>query len=254
MNKHQKMIMRQLTEHAMLDVRTLSETLGLSPSTIRRQLSGLQEKGLIVRARGSAMLPRPINYSSLFETRVNCRVEAKRKIAALAKKLLAPNLVIGISGGSTCTELARQLRALNGYTIVTNALNIAIELQGPLSNRIIVTGGALNQNSYELVGNQVAESLKKISLDIAFLGCSGIDHNFGFSMFDEPEALAGRDFMAAAKKTIVLADHSKLGRTEFARLCPIEAIDVLITDDGLSEEQKRYLDELDIDVLVAPIG
>ncbi|MEW5784021.1 MAG: DeoR/GlpR family DNA-binding transcription regulator [Bacillota bacterium] len=251
MNKHQKKIMNYLTEHTQTDVDTLSKKVALSSSTIRRQLSELQEKGLLVRTHGGAMLPNPIHYGSYFETRVTCQMEAKRMIASLAKKQLTPNLIIGISGGSTCTELARQLRALSGFTIVTNALNIAIEMQGPLSNRIIVTGGVLNQSSYELVGNQVAESLKNVSLDIAFLGCSGIDCAFGFSMFDEPEAVAGRAFMAASRKTIVLADHTKLSRTEFARLCPIEAVDMLITDEGVSDEQIRSLKKVNLEVLVA---
>ncbi len=244
-------ILQHLTQHNSLEVGRLSELLDVSPSTIRRDLRVMQKSGLLQRTHGTAQIPTPIRYELPYENRAAQHVEAKRKIAAAAKQLIEPELVIGLSGGSTCTELARQLRAMEHITVVTNAVNIALELQGQLGKRVIVTGGLLNQDSYELVGNLVAQSLQNMHLNLAFLGASGVDVDFGFSMADEPEAVASRAFMAAAEQTVILADHSKLGKATFARLCPLIDVDLLITDDGISPEHHLALQNAGLKVLVA---
>jgi DeoR/GlpR family transcriptional regulator of sugar metabolism len=102
-----------------------------------------------------------------------------------------------------------------------------------------------------LVGHLVAQSLETMHLDLAFLGATGVDLSFGFSVADEPEAVASRALMAAAGKTIVLADHSKIGQATFARLCRLPEVDLLITDDGVLPEQLTKLQEAGLKVLVA---
>ncbi len=247
----QMKILQHLTRHDSLEVGQLSELLQVSPSTIRRELRVMQKSGLLKRTHGTAQLPTPIRYELPYENRAAQHVEAKRKIAATAKQLIKGEMVIGTSGGTTCTELARQLRAMENVTIVTNAVNIALELQGQLGKRVIVTGGLLNQDSYELVGQVVAQTLENMHLDLAFLGATGVDLSFGFSMADEPEAVASRAFMAAAGQTIILADHSKIGRVTFARLCRLTEVDLLITDDGITGDQQSALETAGLKVSVA---
>lgn len=246
-------ILQHLTQHDSLEVGRLSELLDVSPSTIRRDLRVMQKSGLLQRTHGTAQIPTPIRYELPYENRAAQHVEAKRKIAAAAKQLIEREVVIGLSGGSTCTELARQLRAMPHITVVTNAVNIALELQGQWGKRVIVTGGQLNQDSYELVGHLVGQSLQNMHLDLAFLGSTGVDADFGFSMADEPEAVASRAFMVAAERTVVMADHSKLGKVTFARLCPLTDVDLLITDDGISFDQHTALQEAGLKVLVAEV-
>lgn len=114
----------------------------------------------------------------------------------------------------------------------------------------MVTGGMLNFYSYELVGNLVSSSLQNVHLDIAFLGASGIDLDFGFSMSDEPEAVAGRAFIATSDKSVIIADSTKLGKRTFARLCSLDAIDLLITDDGIKSDQVNSLKGAGLEILV----
>lgn len=249
--ERQMSILQHLTRHNSLEVAQLSKLLAVSPSTIRRELKAMEESGLLVRTHGMARLPTPIHYEFPYENRAAQQVAAKRKIAAAAKNLIQPGAVVGLSGGTTSTELARQLRAMEDITIVTNAVNIALELQGQLGKRVMVTGGLLNQNSYELVGYQVTQSLQNVHLDQAFLGASGIDLEFGFSMADEPEAVVARAFQAAADKVIMIADHTKIGKATFARFCALPEVDLLITDDGLSDEQRAALEETGLRVLIA---
>jgi DeoR family transcriptional regulator of aga operon len=246
-------ILNHLAINDEMDVTALSELLDVSTSTIRRELTLMEESGLLVRTHGAARLPTPISYEAPYEKRAADHVEEKRKIAAVARQVIAPGSVVGIMGGTTCTELARQMRAMEHVTVVTNALNIPLELQGRITKRVMVTGGILNQNSYELIGSQASASLENVHLTTAFIGVSGISVEFGFSMSDEPEAAVGRSFMQAADRTIVLADSSKIGKETFARLCPLSGLQTLITDDGIGLDQIDALQNAGLEVIVAPL-
>ena len=243
--------MAHLIQSDGMGVKELSRLLQISDSTTRRQLTLMEKRGLVVRTHGGARLATPITYELLYENRAAQAVVAKRKIAAAALSLISPNLVIGLSGGTTCTELARLLRTQDDLTVVTNAINIALEIQSQAGRRIMVTGGLLNQDSYELVGNQVSQSLQNVHIDIAFLGVSGISVEFGFSMSDEPEAVAGRAFIAAADRIIILADHTKVGKSTFARFCSIKDVRLLITDDQITPQQFNTLQDAGLNVLLA---
>lgn len=251
MNNYQDQILQILTRNQRITVSQLSELLDVSNSTVRRQLIILEKKGLLLRTHGGAQLPSPLFYEPPYEERSANMVDAKRNIALLGRTLIDTQRVIGISGGTTCTELAKQLRTLHGATIVTNAINIALELQSQKENRVVVTGGTLNSFSYELVGHLVSHSLETIHMDIVFLGVSGIDVQFGFSMSDEPEAVAGRAFMKSSEKTVIVADHTKLQKSTFAHLCHINAVDILITDAGITQEQLTQLSQAGLNILVA---
>jgi len=234
-------ILQYLTEHATLEVGQLSELLQTSPSTIRRELKVLEQNGLLVRNHGNAQLHAPIRYELPFEKRAVQQAEAKRKIAMAAREIIQPGQVIGLSGGTTTTELARQLRPMGGITIVTSAINIALELQGQSNKRVMVTGGILNQESYELAGDQAVQSLGNVHLDVMFHGASGIDVDFGISLADEPDAVVARAFKAASDRLVILADHSKVGQKTFARFCGLTEVDFLITDEGLDADQQAVL-------------
>lgn len=248
--ERQMQIMQHLAQHESSEIAELSELLKVSPSTIRRELRILENNGLLLRSHGAARLPVPIRYKDIYEHRAAQQIEAKKKIATAAKRLIKPGQVIGLSGGTTNTELARRLRAVTDVTIVTNAVNVALELQG-FGNPVIVTGGGLNQHSYELVGDLQTQSLQNMRLDIAFLGVNGINIEFGFSMHDEPEAVASRAFKAASRQTIIIADHTKIGKATFARFCALNEVDLLITDDGLPNDQQAALKKAGLKVQIA---
>ncbi len=251
MNDYQRKILAYLIQNESMGVKTLSGLLMVSDSTIRRQLTLMEKRGLVVRTHGGVRITSPLSYDRIYRNRADQAITAKRQIAASAMSLICQNLVIGLSGGTTCAELSRRLRELDDITIVTNDINIALEIQSQSRRRILVTGGFLNQNSYELVGNQVSYGLENVHIDIAFMGASGISADFGFSMSDEPEAIAGRAFINNADKTIILADHTKVGKSTFARLCGFSDVNMLITDDLISNEQLIVLQKAGLRVMLA---
>jgi DeoR family transcriptional regulator of aga operon len=244
-------ILQYLSRHKSAEVAQLSDILQISASTVRREVAIMEESGLLIRDHGSVRLPIPIRYELPFEARAAATVEAKRKIAAMAAGLVQPGQVIGMSGGTTVTELARHLRAHEDITVVTNAVNVSIELQGTPGKRVMVTGGILDQTSYELVGDLVTQALRNVHLDFVFQGVSGINPDFGFSVADEPAAVVARALRDAADRLIVLADHTKLDQRSFVRAYGLAAADTLITDDGITAAQKSALEEVGLTVLVA---
>ena len=139
--------------------------------------------------------------------------------------------VVGLTGGTTTTELARTLADRDSITIVTNALNIASELVLRSSIRLVVIGGSARHASYELVGPSAELMLSRYHLDVAFIGTDGITLTAGCTTHDEMEAQTDRAFLHRSKRVVVTADSSKLGKSAFARICDITEIDDLVTDD-----------------------
>ena len=149
------------------------------------------------------------------------------------------------------TELARWLRG-KPITVVTNAINVATELYNHSLTKVIVTGGALNSYSYELVGEMVGFTLQEYRLDLCFVGCSGVTPDFGFSMRDPYESAVARAFLKVSERAVVVADHSKIGQKTLAKFAPLSATERLITDEGLSEAWQYQLAEAGLTVELAP--
>jgi DeoR family transcriptional regulator of aga operon len=181
----------------------------------------------------------------------------KQRIAASAAGLVAPGMVVGLTGGTTTTELARAIATRADLvtsadeptlTVVTNALNIANELTVRRHVKIVLTGGVARPQSYELIGPLAMKVLEAISLDVAFVGVNGLDPDFGASAQHEGEANINHLLASRARQVVVVADASKLGRQAFARICTISEVDVLVTDDGAPDQVVRRFEEQGIEV------
>ncbi|MCA9836299.1 MAG: DeoR/GlpR transcriptional regulator [Trueperaceae bacterium] len=229
----------------------LAKALRVSIATIRRDLAALERRGLVERTWGGAKVRSPIEYLEDFKAVASKSERAKRAIAAAASSYVHEGMTIGLSGGTTCTELARWLRG-KPITVVTNAINVATELYNHSLTKVIVTGGALNSYSYELIGEMVTYTLQEYHLDLCFLGCSGISPEFGFSMRDHLESAIARAFLDVSERAIVVADHTKVGKKTLARFAPFSDIYRLITDENLDIEWREKLKAEGLKVEYAP--
>lgn len=236
----QEQILDWVTQRGEVEHQELCARLGVSLATLRRDLSTLEARGLLERTWGGSRVASPVKYVPAFAEEAAQHAREKRAIAAHAARLVEPGMTVGISGGTTCTELARHLRGKR-ITVLTNALNVAMELYNHGYTRVMLTGGLLNHHSYELVGDGISRSLADYHPDLLMVGCSGITPEFGFSMRDEPEAAAARALCRSASRIVVLADHSKLGKRTFARFAALGLVDSLITD---ARADKAYLAQL----------
>lgn len=247
----QERIRRMVMRSGDVEADDIAVELDVSLATVRRDLSALERRGLVDRTWGGARVRSPIDYMADFAEAAEREGSAKRQIAAWAASIIEPGMVVGLSGGTTCTELARWLRG-SAITVVTNAVNVATELYNHGRTKVILTGGALNDFSYELVGEMAAYALTEYHLDLCFVGSSGITVDFGFSMRDHPEAAVARKFTAVSERTFVVADHTKVGRRTLARFAPIGGVAGLITDAGLGPEPAGELEAAGLHVILAP--
>jgi len=236
--------------HRELTADDIAREVDVSLATIRRDLAALERRGLVERTWGGARIRATVRYLDDFAEAAELQATSKRAVAAAAASMVEPGMVVGLSGGTTCTELARWLRAKD-ITVVTNAVNAAIELYNHGKTRVIVTGGSMNAYSYELVGEMATATLHEHRLDLCFVGCSGITPDFGYSMRDRPEATVARAFHAVSERTVVVADHSKVGRKTLARFAPLKTVPSLITDRGIDLGALRTLEEEGVHVFVA---
>jgi DeoR family transcriptional regulator, aga operon transcriptional repressor len=235
-------ILKLLLQKGSVAVEELIASLGASAPSIRRDLTRLEARGLIRRTHGGATLVQellyaPFRYDTAFQTREHRFVKEKRHIAVAAAELIEENETIGFTAGTTSTWVARSLRHRSNITVVTNAVNIGMELCNMPGLKIHLTGGYVHWPwSFSLVGAAAINFLGDSFLDKLFLSVSGIDAGRGTTTNESDEALTFRAMVKQAKQVIVVADSSKLGIVTPSLICPIEDVDVLVTDSGASDE------------------
>src|SRR5579864_3529004 len=222
-------ILQLIDTDTTASVEDLARELAVSSATVRRDLAQLDSQGQVVRSHGGAMrvdrgFEMPIRY------RETTMAAEKKRIGAAAAALVGDGAVVGVTGGTTTMEVARALVGRSGLTFLTNALNIATELALRQNIRLVVTGGIARPASFELSGPVAERTIAEFNVDIAFVGVDGVSAKSGFTTHNDWEALANAALVRAAATVVVVADSSKLGHVKFARICDLDAVDLLITD------------------------
>ena len=227
-------ILARLASDGSVSVRELTHSLGASSATVRRDLSLLEEQKLLSRSHGGAV-GNGVLYELPVRYRGGQRAEDKGRIAVAAAGRIADAETVGLTGGTTTTEVARRLRDRD-LTVVTNAVNIASELVVSETIRLVVTGGVARPQSYELIGPFADRTLEGLNVDVMFLGVDGVNAA-GVTTHDEIEAQTNRKMVDRAARVIVVCDSSKLGRSALSSICSLSEVDELITDVGASPDQ-----------------
>jgi DeoR family transcriptional regulator, aga operon transcriptional repressor len=221
-------VLEELSTSGSVSVTELCDRLGVSAATVRRDLELLEEQRLLTRTHGGAVA-QMVSYELPLRYRSERRQAQKRSIGVEAARRVHDGAVIGLTGGTTTTEVARAIAHMP-LTVVTNALNIASELAIRPNIKLVVTGGVARSETYELVGPIADGVVADLNLDIVFIGSDGISAAAGLTTHHEIEAHTDRAIMDRAARVVVVADSSKLGRVAFVQIAPIEAIHELVTD------------------------
>ncbi len=249
----QEYILRRLQETGTVAVDELCNSLGASIATIRRDLEDLESRSLLRRTRGAAVPIGPLFYEPFrddtsFQDRVSSFADEKRRIALAAARLVNTGQTVALSGGTTTTEVVRCLKSLSDISIITNTVNVAMELSNREDIEVIVTGGHLRGSWFTLVGPLATAAAEMLFSDIMFIGVDGIDAKQGLTCTNSAEAEILRKLVHHAKMKVVVADHSKLGSVSNYLLCPAKEIDRLITDSGASAAAVAPFEKLGINV------
>ncbi len=250
--ERERRILELLRRASVMKVVELAEALGVSVATVRRDLQGLHERGLLQRVRGGATMHPLTRVEPLFRDKQTLHAEAKRCIAAAALELVDDHDHIYLDGGSTVLMLARMLDARRNLTIVTNSLTAAEALTGS-RHRLVMIGGEVRALSRTLVGPLTAATIADLHVNKAFMGTIGFTLAEGMTTTDPGEAFTKEQIMQRANQVILLADSSKLGVPSFARSGNIEDVDVLITD-AADPNFRTELESLGIQLILGGSG
>lgn len=261
MNRAERLnaVLDLLAETGQIEVEDIVAKLDVSAVTARRDLDALASQQLLTRTRGGAV-GQSVAYDLPIRYKREQHAPEKLRIAQAASALVPRGSVVGLCGGTTSTAVASVLGSRPdlmepsphpNLTVVTNAINIAAQLVMRPQIKTVVTGGVVHARSYELVGPYSDVVLERITMDIAFIGVNGIDPVVGPTVHDEGEASVNSLMARRATRAVVVADSSKIGRTAFATLGGPTILSTLITDDGITAEQRAAFVDRGVEVIVA---
>lgn len=250
-------IIQKLKSCNSVEASKLSKEFGVSEVTIRKDLKSLADQKLLTRVRGGAILipsaasidsdPAVINI----QARQLIRQKEKESIGKLAASLIAEGDVIVLSSGTTTLEIAKNLNQFNKLTIITNSINIALEI----SNRykrfsVIMIGGEIKDESLSLVGPVAVSMLKQFYCDKLFLGIESFSIENGISSYNLEDAAISQAMISVAKSTITVLDSSKFNKRGFKYIAPVSEIDTVVTDKYIPVDLKQDLIDIGIKLFV----
>jgi len=242
LNPRAETIVKLLLRTGSATIEEILAVAGSSAPSIRRDLVRLENRGLIRRTHGGATLVEPLlyepfRYDSSFLAREQRFAAEKRRIGLAGAELIQANETVGLSAGTTTTYIGRSLRHREKIQVITNAINIGMELCNQPGIRTYLTGGVVPWAwSFSLTGNAALRFLDDVYMDKVFVSVTGLDAERGATSLEADEALVYRKMLKQSKQLIVVADSSKLGKVGPAFICPTGEIHTLITDTGATTE------------------
>ena len=249
------LIARHIRDQTQVKVSDLMEEFGLTDTSIRRDLSILENEGMLRRVHGGAVSTSEGLQIMDFEERSAHFSNEKRMMGSVAAEFIQSKDVVLFDSGTTVLQVAKHipksLRQIGSLRFVTNSMLLLDEVGLWASPNLLLLGGIYLPEHRATVGPEVLESLQQISAQRVFLGCDGLTLDGGITTAHPLIAETGRAMASRAEQVIVLADHSKLGRAGFVTIMPLGKIDVLITDPSAPKQLLSNLRERGIQVLVA---
>ncbi|MFT4094388.1 MAG: DeoR/GlpR family DNA-binding transcription regulator [Niabella sp.] len=247
--RHQHII-ELIKKEGNVKVTELCSSLNVSSVTIRKDLQLLEDKQLLYRTHGGATLSNPYIADRHVDEKVALQASEKQRIGEYASRLIEPNDCILIASGTTVQFFAKNLIAKDNLTVVTSALNVALELMHHQNVEVIQLGGLMRKTSASVTGIYAENILQDFSCSKLFLGVDGIDLDFGLTTSNMMEALLNKKMIQASQKTILLADSSKFGKRGFGKICGLDDIEQIITDSNISEHTVDTLRSMGVEVTV----
>ncbi len=247
-----KQILEQLHEHGQVFVQQLSRQFKVSEVTIRNDLEQLEQKKMLIRARGGAMnFEGHVGIDQRIADKNKINYHEKSLIGKKAAQLINEGDTIILDSGTTTAEIVKNLSSFKTLNIITNALNIVNLLIGYPAVNIIIPGGYLRQNAMSLVGPLAERNLRNFYVDKVFLSADGFDTRHGIFTPNIDEAHLNQIMIEVAKEVILVTDSSKFKRKSLAFICPVEKLNTVVTDKGISSDDKQRLEDAGVKVVIA---
>ncbi|WP_423822948.1 DeoR/GlpR family DNA-binding transcription regulator [Salinisphaera sp. SPP-AMP-43] len=246
-------LLELLRHRKVLGINELTELLDVSHMTVRRDISQLEEQGLVLSVSGGVRLAARDRYEPSWDEKIVARQAEKVAIARQAVRDIHDGLTIYLDAGTTTYEMARLLSEYQDLTVITNNFHIASLLVRQPHIALFHTGGRINHENFSAVGPSVVEFLRQVNVDIAFVSSSSWHAVRGLTTPDESKIGVKQTLLDIASKSVLVADSSKYGRFGMFRACALEDFDRIVTDAHLDAADLALLHEREIAVDAVPV-
>lgn len=248
-DRQQEIMAIAMTEGGV-GVDDLAERFSVTPQTIRRDLNSLCDRGLLSRKHGGA---RPINSVSNagYADRASSFAEEKRRIGLAAAELITPGTSIVLNIGTTTEQVARAIYDLRDLIVITNNVNVVNILSGSPGKELLLAGGVVRQSDGGVVGDAAIEFIKQFRVDLAVIGASAVEEDGAVLDFDYREVSVARAIIANARKVMLVFDHSKFERRATVRICDVDQLDIIVTDQEPSQRFRARCEAVGVEIIVA---
>ena len=242
-----------LDQSKRVTVRELAEIFSVSAVTVRADLEALAQLGALIRSHGGAVKPRSPAPDLPVNLKERLRHNEKARIGVIAASMIRDGETVIFDSGTTTAAIAKCVASLrlSSLTVITNALNIAIELANLPHVRIIMLGGMVRGAALSLVGPHAEQALRSLNADRVFLGVDGIDPEVGLTTPDVLEAQLSALMIRVSREVIAVADSSKFMQRSLSVIANLDAIHKLITDDGIPPVMLDALNTIGVEVIIA---
>jgi DeoR/GlpR family transcriptional regulator of sugar metabolism len=243
-------ILAQLATQGKVQVQTLAQLFQVSTETIRRDLDRLEKEGELRKVYGGAVRVRSGMVEAPFQKRSQLQLQKKQAIGAAAAALVEDGETIMLDNGTTTLEIMRQLQHRSHVTVITNSVPILTVALESFAGKIIFAGGEIHTAVLASTGPAAHEMLNQFRVNKAFISAGGVSFTDGITDYVLEEAMISRKMMERAEEAILVADHTKFGRSTFARIAPVEHISMVITDSGCPSEWIESLQKMEIETVI----
>lgn len=244
-------ILAKLSIEGKVVVSDLAAEYEVTEETIRRDLDKLDREGLARKTYGGAVKNENFNIDLPFQVRKQSNVESKQKIAAAIGSKIKDGDYIMLDSSTTALYVIKNILDRKKITLITNSIEILIELCNKPDWTIISTGGTIKEGALSLVGYQAERMVESYHVDLAICSCKGLDTETGVTDSNERDAHIKKAFFASAKKKILAVDSSKFNKTSFVKICDIKDVDVIVTNEEPGENWKNIIEQQGVELVVS---
>lgn len=251
LNQRRVKILDLIREDGHAKVQDLSKIFNVTDVTIRQDLEALEKMGYIQREHGGAFLKDVGSFAKTGKLFNQTHLEEKKEIARKAVSFIREGECIILDSGSTTTEIAKLLTTYKELTVITNALNIALIVGENPGINLIVTGGEFKAPTLSLTGKMAADSFADFHANKLFLATAGISSDMRLTYPSLSDLMVKAAMIKSAEEVFLVADSSKIGVSAFASLGPVSLVQTFITDDKISAENRKKMQEENIRLLIS---
>jgi DeoR/GlpR family transcriptional regulator of sugar metabolism len=241
-------ILSRLYADGKVIVSDLSQLYEVTEETIRRDLEKLEKEGLAKKTYGGAVRSDSFNTDIPYNVRKQSNVLGKQKIASIIADLISDGDYIAVDASTTALYVIKKILTRKNITLITNSIEVLLEVANKTNWNILSTGGALKEGGLSLVGYQAEKMIGSFHVDIAICSCKGLDLEMGITDSNEKDAQVKKALMKSASKRIIAADSSKFDKSSFVKFADINEADIIVTDTEPGEMWIRRFHSDDVEL------